>query len=271
MTTEYKYFSKHFFRNVFISLLVFFAFCLFIYCNKTEVEASVLKSCIEELPNDYLNIGDFYLEAGKPKSAIETLKKACKNDPDNRGAYLSVIGDIYIDEIGNLEAGIEALEKSYKIQPDWSNCFPLSSAYLKSGKQEEAIEVLNRLIEVNPADSLNYSFLGNVYYIIGRYEEAIDTYKQAIEIKPNYADTHNDLGDAYYMLDRHQEAIKAYKRAIEIKPDDADAHYDLGDAYLQLGNKDLAMEEYKILKILDKGMANELLELTNCPKDELTK
>jgi hypothetical protein len=42
------------------------------------------------------------------------------------------------------------------------------------------------------------------------------------------------------------------------RPDNAAAHYNLGIAYLSLKNTGDAFEQYKILKTLDKEMANEL-------------
>ena len=109
--------------------------------------------------------------------------------------------------------------------------------------------------------------------------EAVSRYKQAIQANPNNAEAHNNLGIAYGELRRYTEAIAAYKQAIRIKPDYARAHYNLGVAYLSEYNtylrlrnigvssrllqdaadyRDLALEEYKILKDLDKELANRL-------------
>jgi len=63
--------------------------------------------------------------------------------------------------------------------------------------------------------------------------------------------TYNNLG-------RYSEAIEAHKQAIRIEPDYAKAHFGLGLTYLRTRDEDLALEEYRILKDLDKGLANKL-------------
>jgi tetratricopeptide (TPR) repeat protein len=65
----------------------------------------------------------------------------------------------------------------------------------------------------------------------------------------------------YSKLRRYREAIEAYKEAIRIKPDFAEAHYNLGLTYLILGDKGSALDEYRILKDLDKDLANKLFTL----------
>ena len=76
-----------------------------------------------------------------------------------------------------------------------------------------------------------------------------------------------NLGNAYARLGRHKDAMGAYKQAHRIKPEseradfkfgNAQAHYNLGIALLALGSSSAAMKQYKILKTLDKELANEL-------------
>jgi tetratricopeptide (TPR) repeat protein len=59
-------------------------------------------------------------------------------------------------------------------------------------------------------------------------------------------------------LGRYNEAIESYKQAIRIKPDYAEAHLILGLAYIITGDKGSALDEYKILKEIDKELANKL-------------
>jgi tetratricopeptide (TPR) repeat protein len=252
MTAPYKYFSKHFFRNVLISLFVFFAFCLFIYANKTEVEASILKCCIEELPDDYLNIGEFYVEAGKPKSAIKLLNKACKVDPENRGTYLEETGYIYIDNIGNNEAGIEALEKACQINPELlNNCVfydSLCKAYISSGKQVEAIKVAEKVYAVDPNNLYTcLSAIVKVYEDACKYDEAISVVKRGIQINPKDPTCWGLLGDEYATAERYEEAIQAYEKRVEIDPDNAWPHVCLAFTYKHMHQYNEAIEEINLV------------------------
>jgi tetratricopeptide (TPR) repeat protein len=62
-------------------------------------------------------------------------------------------------------------------------------------------------------------------------------------------------------MGRYEEAIDSYKRALRMKPLMPEAHLNLGMTYLKLGDKGSAIEEYKILKDLEKEMANRLFDL----------
>jgi tetratricopeptide (TPR) repeat protein len=69
-----------------------------------------------------------------------------------------------------------------------------------------------------------------------------------------------NLGITYGQLGRYQEAIGAFRQVLLLSPDDADAHFGLGLSYLSAGDKGLALEEYKVLKTLNKTLANELFD-----------
>ena len=83
----------------------------------------------------------------------------------------------------------------------------------------------------------------------------------AIRIKPDDADAHYNLGVAYVQLDRYEEGIDAFKQAIRIQWDLAKAHHAVGGAYWMVGDKEAALDEHRILKELDRNLANELSEL----------
>ena len=102
--------------------------------------------------------------------------------------------------------------------------------------------------------------LGVVYAELGRYEEAIESYKQAICSKPDYTEAQYSLGVSYAKLHLHEDAIKVLKEAIQSRPDYAEAHHILGLMYLIHGNKSAAFEQYRILKDLDKELADELFK-----------
>jgi len=91
-----------------------------------------------------------------------------------------------------------------------------------------------------------------------RWGEATVSFKQAIQINPDFAEAHWFLGIAYSSVGRHSEAIAAHKTAIRIKPDDAWVHYGLGMSYLIAGDRKSALEQYKLLKALDKSLADKL-------------
>jgi tetratricopeptide (TPR) repeat protein len=138
----------------------------------------------------------------------------------------------------------------------------LGLTYGKTGKYQEAVDAYKQAIKIKP-DADAYRNLGIAYNDLGKHQEAVDAYKQAIKIKPDFADAHYNLGKTYRYLSKHQEAADAYKQAIKIKPDFNAAHYNLGIAYHMIDDKVSALDEYKILKDLDKELANKLFNVIN--------
>ena len=92
----------------------------------------------------------------------------------------------------------------------------------------------------------------------GKFEEALSHFRRAVAKDPSNADAWFQVGYCCGKLGRLQDAIDAFKHANRIKPDYAEAHHILGLMYLLAGNKASALEEYKILKDLDRVLANEL-------------
>jgi Flp pilus assembly protein TadD len=69
---------------------------------------------------------------------------------------------------------------------------------------------------------------------------------------------HRNNGTFLSRRDRWDEAISAYRRAICIKFDDAKTHYNLAIAYVMIEDRASAVKEHKILKNLDKYLAEKL-------------
>ncbi|MEW6097155.1 MAG: trypsin-like peptidase domain-containing protein [bacterium] len=93
------------------------------------------------------------------------------------------------------------------------------------------------------------------------YEKALSYFEEAVKTNPDYAEAYFQIGYCNGELDRYQEAIASYQQAIRINPDLAEVHYNLGVVYLLLGDRGSALDEYKVLKDLDKDMANKLFNL----------
>lgn len=81
------------------------------------------------------------------------------------------------------------------------------------GKFEEAIEYYNLSINIEPTVEA-YSFLAWAYSQLGRNEEAIDKLNKAIALDENFGPAYNDIGTNLYNLGRNSEAITYFQTAI---------------------------------------------------------
>ncbi|MGQ3685872.1 MAG: tetratricopeptide repeat protein [Candidatus Loosdrechtia sp.] len=85
------------------------------------------------------------------------------------------------------------------------------------GKVEESLELLKKVIEIDPDHAEAYFGMGSVYFRLGRFEEAVGAFNKVISIKPEYAQAFERLWLAYKrmgMEDKANEALQSYRRII---------------------------------------------------------
>jgi len=226
-----------------------------------EIEA--FKQAIRIKPDyaeTHYNLGVAYRSLGRYDEAIEAFKQAIRIKPDYADTHYG-LGLTY-GSLGRHKEEIEAYKQAIRIKPDFAEAhYFLGVNYGELGLHTEAIKAFKQAIRIKPDYAKAHYGLGLTYGSLGRYDEAIEAYKQAIRIKPDFAEAHYFLGVAYRKLGLYTEAIKSFKQAIRINPDYAEAHCNLGVAYWFLGDRGSALDEYRILKELDKDLANKLFNL----------
>ena len=90
----------------------------------------------------------------------------------------------------------------------------------------------------------------------GRNEGAVDLYKRALEIDPDYPLAHNQLGLTYLELGDEISAVRHIKKAVELEPLSVIFRLSLASVYERTGDKKGALKEYlEIKKISPKNEA----------------
>ncbi|MDA8755319.1 sulfotransferase [Candidatus Pseudothioglobus singularis] len=166
---------------------------------------------------------------------------------------------------------------------------------LTNGQTNEALKIVEVLVNKFPNLPLLYNIRGVCYQTISELENAIDDFSQATILKSDYAEAYCNLGVTYQEKGDLENAIKAYKNAIvndnnyptahnnlgkiflvhgeidssikhlecaiKLKPDFADAYNNLGSSFLRINKLNDAIKSYKkatTLK-LDFAVANNNL------------
>ncbi len=149
------------------------------------------------------------------------------------------------------QEAIDIFQKVIKIDPSNSLAHAhLGRALYDSGKLYEAIKALKQAVKLNIGhpESWTYACLGSVYSDMKRYAEAIKAFKQAIAIKPS-VELYRELGDIYYYeIDQYDEAIEVYKQALRLETDNinkAELYRDLGCAYRESMQYSKSIKAYK--------------------------
>ena len=79
---------------------------------------------------------------------------------------------------------------------------------------------------------------------IGAYDEAIEILNVAVKIDPKFVPAYNQMGLILFEADKKDESVEAFKNAIAIDPENLNSRLGLGKTYSMITRNDLAVEQY---------------------------
>jgi GT2 family glycosyltransferase/Flp pilus assembly protein TadD len=129
--------------------------------------------------------------------------------------------------------------------------------FIDSGRCQEAIVSLEKIITSYPEYSPAHSDLGVLYYHQGNKEKSIIHHEKAVSLNPGNPIFLKNLGDFYYVeLKKIDEAIHLYQKVLAINPVDLETLLILGNIHAELKKFDEARSYYT--KALEIDPSNEL-------------
>jgi tetratricopeptide (TPR) repeat protein len=146
-----------------------------------------------------------------------------------------------------LQPARTAFSNAVALDPDqfgWH--YYLASMHTAEGELDEALDELDRVLELRPGDLPSLIRRGRVLLDLGRTEEAEKAFEAALELDPDSAAAHHGLGEVRYEQERLDEAIERFERALELQPEANALHYKLGLAYRKAGDMDRAREHLSL-------------------------
>jgi tetratricopeptide (TPR) repeat protein len=119
----------------------------------------------------------------------------------------------------------------------------LAIVYYNKGLYKEAIEELEKALELNPNFVLARNNLEIILRKTGKLEEKVEQLSRQIAEDPQNENQILELAETYVKLNKHSHAIVYFKKVLDANPDSYDAHYGLGTTLLHLGRYDDALDE----------------------------
>lgn len=120
----------------------------------------------------------------------------------------------------------------------------LSLSFQQRGQTREALERINRAIEIGPPNPVFYNSRGITKGTLGDFQGAISDFSQAIELNPQDTAALNNRGNAKYWMGCYPEAIADYNRAIQLDPLDSGPYINCGNAKKASGDVRGAIADY---------------------------
>jgi Flp pilus assembly protein TadD len=159
-----------------------------------------------------------------------------KDLPEMTGDEYERLGDALLSK-KNLYLAYVQYEKSLQMNPhnlrvEYKKCLAL----LLGGKNDEAIQQFQIVIDKNPNYALAYEGIGRAYFQKGEYSESEKKFLRAVILDPRLWKSYNYLGYIHDYRKDYKAAIHEYKLALQIKPEEGFIHNNLGVSYSLAGN-----------------------------------
>jgi adenylate cyclase len=118
------------------------------------------------------------------------------------------------------EAAIEAALRTVEVHPNYADGHATLAFVLSySGRLDEALQALDRALQINPRSSGVYQGIeGRTLFLLGRYQEAVAVLEESVERNPGFDRTRLHLAASYARLGRGDDASWAVEEALNINP-----------------------------------------------------
>ena len=164
----------------------------------------------------YYKIGLCYKENKQPVLALNAFQKSLRDDPQ---FYLSMMEQSYIyEEMGGMKEALYFAKEAVSLNDnnlDYQK--RLAFLFIDSGKFEESLECLKKLVDYEPTRFYNWYAYSEVLMLIGDYEDAIKVLKSATQMH-NRAELYYQLSNCYFHLNNQKEGRLALSKALELDP-----------------------------------------------------
>jgi len=142
---------------------------------------------------------------------------AVTKSPDSARAQVN-LGTAFASR-GYAEEAIEALERAIELDPASYDAYSqLGFALERSGRMEESLAAHVRAIELGPADPRTRLRYAMSLQAAGRLDEAVDMCRQAILLDPGMTEAYLALGGVYNAMGQADDAIRTLEQAAELYP-----------------------------------------------------
>jgi protein O-GlcNAc transferase len=173
--------------------------------------------------------------AGKLEEADAAYRRVLLQDPACHPA-IHFLGLVALQR-GAAQQAVEHIERALQLEPGRADYHSnLGQAYAAAGRAEDAERAYRAALALEPDYAVAHSNLGASLHGRGQLREAEQSYRRAVALQPALATAQNNLGSVLHELGRYEEAIACFHRALESVPDYAEAHSNLAGAHCQFAS-----------------------------------
>lgn len=141
------------------------------------------------------------------------------------------------------EIGVSAVDHLLRNPATAERLSLAADAFIWVKDYPKAIEILNRAVQLEPADGRLWAMIGKAQWLNIDFSGAAKSLSKAIALKAGDAETNFMMGDLLSRRGNPRESIYYLQASLESNPHSAAAHSSLARAYAQIGNYRSAIHE----------------------------
>jgi tetratricopeptide (TPR) repeat protein len=118
----------------------------------------------------------------------------------------------------------------------------------------QAEPIVQKMIQLDPAETTNYFMLAKIYEDNGSLDEAEGMFNKAREMKPKDAGVYQQLAGYYQRQGEFEKLIQAVQQRAELEPNNPEAHYSIASYYWDEAYRNTRLSEPQKREYTDKGL-----------------
>ncbi len=215
-----------------------------------EKAATVLEEAIynfegEEKIDLLFELADVYDDYENFEKVFDCLKVILELDPTNEEALYKIC--FWTDFTGRNEESIKLHQKIIEEFPfnelAWFN---LGAAYQGLKLYEKGIDAYQYAVAIDEKFDFAYRNMGDGYIKLRKFREAIEVLEKVLELAMPEAVIYEAIGHCNDKLENYAHARFNYKKASHLNPEDSQIHYKIACTYMNEGNWNQAI---KVLEV----------------------
>ena len=219
---------------------------------------------IEMYPDDPIprnNLGWYYQNQNQFEKAVSEYKEALRIDPHMMLTYGGLIW-VYLENLGQMDSAFVWSNRMIKYGPDnpWGY-FYLGSSYVGLDELDKALEAYLKASSINPGFFMNQYRLAHLYRLQGNYDQAIEVLQDILQINPKEVSANYCLGINYKEIGNENLArdnFNMFRNEIEQwkenNPQDPGMWIAYGAVLTQLGEVETGWEAGRRAIIIDSTL-----------------
>jgi tetratricopeptide (TPR) repeat protein len=156
-----------------------------------------------------------------------------------------------LDQMQNHQGAMDEFRAAVKADPKAPNAhFGLGYLLWTQDQFEEAAKEFQAELANVPENALALAYLADADNHLGKQDDALPLAERSVQIDPTIAKAHAVLGILYADRERKDDAVREFKAAIKLAPNYQDPHWRLARLYQAMGKQQEAKAEFEKTKAL---------------------